>query len=177
MALFRRTSKGRHALGAAVTSIQSGPLQVHVPPPLAAPRPPVAAPPPETSWAAAVPEPDVMTSIADLIASGQAWNTEPAPPPAWREPVEVPAAVPPPPAPAPAVPARPALEAALADLLPVQPDGAAPTGPPREAAFVPTPTEPCVQLGFRDGTSTSLDPSSSQSRALQELAQTLTRRD
>lgn len=65
--------------------------------------------------------PHVMVSIAALIASGEAWSTEPPPPPAWRL--------------------------------------------------------PRVQLGFRDGSSASLDPSSSQSRALQALARSLTRRD
>jgi hypothetical protein len=32
-----------------------------------------------------------------------------------------------------------------------------------------------VELGFRDGTSTALDPGSSDARALEELARTLTR--
>jgi hypothetical protein len=33
-----------------------------------------------------------------------------------------------------------------------------------------------VQLGFRDGSSAELDPASAQSRALRELAESLTRR-
>jgi hypothetical protein len=76
-------------------------------------------------------------------------------------------------APAPAVPspagttsARSALEAALDQLLPQQ--GSA-------ADAEPQPLR--VQLGFRDGTSTTLDPASSQALALEQLAQSLSRRD
>ena len=66
--------------------------------------------------------------------------------------------------------AREVLEAALAELTVLQATGA-PTAPAEVAA----PRR--VQLGFRDGTSTTLDPSSTQARALEELAQSLTRRD
>ncbi|MCU1591082.1 MAG: hypothetical protein JWP11_2338 [Frankiales bacterium] len=66
MGLFRRKPRGRHALGAAVTSLPSAPVA----PAPAAPPPPVAVEP--------VGEPDLLTSIAQLIASGEAWN-EPVP--------------------------------------------------------------------------------------------------
>ncbi len=63
--------------------------------------------------------------------------------------------------------ARTSLEAALAELLPLQ----------VRVEQAPAPQQVRVQLGFRDGTSTTLDPSSSQALALEELAQSLTRRD
>lgn len=66
--------------------------------------------------------------------------------------------------------ARSALEAALVELLPQQ-DGEPPAAPPVQ----PPPRR--VQLGFRDGSSATLDPDSSQYQALEELAQSLTRRD
>jgi hypothetical protein len=74
--------------------------------------------------------------------------------------------------------AQQALEEALATLL-VTSDNDLPAAPPAEVEgpAVPATLPPRVQLGFRDGTSTSLDPSSSQSQALEELAQSLTRRD
>ena len=79
-----------------------------------------------------------MSSIAELIATGEAWATEP-------------------------IAAAPPRVAAVV---------APPT--PAQAAV---PIAPRVQLGFRDGSSTTLEPGSSQSRALEELAQSLTRRD
>jgi len=63
---------------------------------------------------------------------------------------------------------RSALEAALAELLPQQGGG---------AAVAPPPVSARVQLGFRDGTSTALDPASDQAQVLQELARSLARRD
>jgi hypothetical protein len=74
--------------------------------------------------------------------------------------------------------AQQALEEALATLL-VTSGEDLPAAPPGavEPPAVSTTLPPRVQLGFRDGTSTSLDPSSSQSQALEELAQSLTRRD
>lgn len=120
MSWFRPRPKGRHALGAAVTSIPSGPVL-----PVAPVRPVAAEPAAEP-----VGQPDVMTSIARLIATGEAWTTEPAPSPQPRE------------LPTPAI---------------------------AEASR--------VQLGFRDGSTTALDPSSGQYQALEELAQSLTRRD
>ncbi|TAL22574.1 MAG: hypothetical protein EPN99_05755 [Frankiales bacterium] len=211
MGLFRRTPKGKHALGAAVTSIPSGPLRVAAPPAMAV-QPP--APPPAVR--AAPVEPSVMASISELLASGEAWASELADVPALPTPAAepapvaqvptVPAPLPPvgvaapayesPPAPLveavpvapaplppvvpappvvslpPAVPlpaaeelsARASLQAALADLLPQQEP-------------VPVPSVARVQLGFRDGTSASLDPDSEQALALELLAQSLTRRD
>ena len=117
MRLFwRRRPRGKHALGAAVIPLPAGP--------------PVAATAPGP--AAAV-EPDLATLIAQLIASGEAWNV-------------------------------PLSELPPLPLPVVRPEG------DRAAS-------PRVQLGFRDGTSTSLDPSSSQSLALERLAQSLTSRD
>ena len=175
MGLFRRSAKGRHALGAAVTSIPSGPAAAAYVP-ASAPAAAAAAPSPAPAPAPA--EPDVMTSIAELIATGEAWATGPvahgAQPPVVAEP-PAPAAPPVAPAvlPAPAAPAvaPSSLEAALAELLP-PPAGEVPTGPPVQSRVAPR-----VQLGFRDGSSTTLEPGSSQSRALAELAQSLTRRD
>lgn len=205
MGLFRRTPKGKHALGAAVTSIPSGPLRVAAPR-AAAVQPP--APPPVVEA-----EPSVLVSISELIASGEAWAgdladfhalhtpaAEPVPAalvpsaPVPLPPVEVAAPTyEPPPAPVfvavpvapaplpPVVPAAPvvslpsaeepsarsSLQAALADLLPQH----------EPAASYPPPAAPRVQLGFRDGTSASLDPDSEQALALELLAQSLTRRD
>ncbi len=182
MGLFRR-KQGRHALGAAVTSIPSGPpappvdvLARFAVPPAAAPE--VAAAPVHAPVAtvATLPtaEPDTASSIAALLASGEAWAAPadvaptpallvvPAPAPA----AEAPAVAYPPPAAEPAT-ARTSLEAALAELLPLQ----------AHAEPAPAPQQVRVQLGFRDGTSTTLDPLSSQALALEELAQSLTRRD
>jgi hypothetical protein len=45
-------------------------------------------------------------------------------------------------------------------------------------AAVPEPSHPSrVELGFRDGSTAALDPSSAQARALLAVAQVLTRRD
>lgn len=66
--------------------------------------------------------------------------------------------------------ARGLLEAALAELTDPQ-EAAAPAA----RAEVPTPRR--VQLGFRDGTSAELDPASTQALALEELAQSLTRKE
>ena len=272
MGLFRRTPKGKHALGAAVTSIPSGPLRVAAP--LMAAMQPEPAPVAE----AAPVEPTVMSSIADLIASGEAWESDlddfhalhtpgaDLRPDPVRTVPEQPVALPPPDvvqqaAPAPAAPPpaqavapppptyvpppvvepvsyepQPAFEA-IADAAPaalepvvayappvvepiayappvaeptayVSPDPdppphvqtpapvaqPAPAGPsarssleaalaellPQQAASVEAlhvPSSPRVQLGFRDGTSASLDPESEQALALEMLAQSLTRRD
>jgi hypothetical protein len=130
MAFWRR-SKGRHALGAAVTSIPAAP------PPRAAAAPPAPAPP---------------------------AFAPPAPAP--------PAPAPPAPAlPAPAPPA-PVLEPASAPSVPL--DWSFPQLQPAVAAVLP-PSGPRVELTFRDGTSTALDPA--QAQALDEIAQILTRRD
>ncbi|MCW2679026.1 MAG: hypothetical protein JWM62_427 [Frankiales bacterium] len=162
-------------------------------------------------------DPDLLSSVADLIATGEVWVDDsppvaatvvdqfgaapmaalldlPAPvEPAARTAAQAPAApgVEGPPAAPPAhlraldepsgaapflrrsqVPrqappagsARTSLQAALAQLLPAQTE-------------VHATSTPRVQLGFRDGTSTTLEPGSSQSLALEHLAQSLTRRD
>jgi hypothetical protein len=179
--LFGRRAGGRHALGAAVTSIPSGPVPVAVAP--SAVSPPVAVVPSDP-----VPEPApgtrgplLIDEITALLASGEAWagpevetSWSPvalsvAPPPvvrselggdahdaaravtarSGRQPVLAPEPG--------GRTARPMRESALTDLLPAQPHG------------------PRVQLGFRDGTTTALDPASSQSLALEELAQSLRR--
>ena len=67
---------------------------------------------------------------------------------------------------------RPLLEAALAELLPQQPES--PHEAENHSGLASTPR---VQLGFRDGTCTDLDPTSDQSQLLQQLAQSLTHRD
>ncbi len=137
MGLFRRKATGKHALGAAVTSIPSGPLR------LAAPA--------------------LVTPAAAPLAPPVHGDLVPAPPaaaPARQPlPVEVPAQAP--------SSARASLETALAQLLPLQ-GGATDQAAPQALR---------VQLGFRDGTSTTLDPASSQAQALEQLAQSLTRRD
>lgn len=130
---------GRHALGAAVTELPSGPLSALS----------VSAAPAGQSVRGA--EPDLATSIARLIASGEAWNV----------PVSELPAVPPP--------------IVRADVVPAQTQPARPAIPPQP--LVTAGSLPRVQLGFRDGTSASLDPSSSQSLALEQLAQSLTHRD
>ena len=65
----------------------------------------------------------------------------------------------------------PGADAAAAELLADQFSDELGDGGPA----VPPPAR--VQLGFRDGTSTALDPESDQSQALQELARSLVRRD
>jgi hypothetical protein len=116
MAFWRR-SKGRHALGAAVTSIPAEPVR------------PVA------------------------VSLGLAAEPDPVPAPA---PVGDP--------PASVVPPQPALDWAFPELHPAS-----------GAAAVDPPAGPRVELTFRDGTSAALDPT--QARALDEIAQVLTRRD
>lgn len=147
MGWFRRRASGKHALGAAVTSIPSGPVTLAVRVPAAAPpSAPVAAPPPPVvadSAAVSAVEPDLMTSIAELLATGEAW-AEPA--------------------------SRPASTSAQLAVA-VEPRPAPP------AIAVEAPVAARVQLGFRDGTSTTLEPGSSQALALEQLAQSLSRRE
>ena len=125
MAFWRR-NKGRHALGAAVTSIPAAPRAAAPAAPVAAGvLPPAYAPPP-------APAPSPLPSAA------------PAPPPVEASPASLgdwsfPELVPPP-----------------------APDPASAPGPR-------------VELTFRDGSSASLDPT--QAKALEEIAQVLTRRD
>ncbi|MCW2622900.1 MAG: hypothetical protein JWL64_2502 [Frankiales bacterium] len=126
---FGRRDAGRHALGAAVTSLPSGPLRMPVPLAVAVPvRVPVAVP---------VPAPRVA--------------------------VEAPAVDPP------AVEA-PAVVAAAVEAPAVQ----APSVGPVVAAVVQRQGTPRVELGFRDGSTASLQPDSAQARALEELARLLT---
>ena len=124
MAFWRR-SKGRHALGAAVTSLPAAPVRP-VAPSMGLPATPVPAAP-------AVVEPA-------LIA-----------PPVWQPPAVV-------------VPPQPAPDWSFPELHPA-------AATPVEVA----PAGPRVELTFADGTSAALDPS--QAKALDEIAQVLTRRD
>jgi hypothetical protein len=118
MAFWRR-AKGRHALGAAVTSIPAAPVSGE----------PGGAP----------------------ISADPASATRPV----------APATAPPP------MPTRSSsLDWSFPELTPPAPAAA---GAP------PTPPGPRVELTFRDGTSTALDPT--QAQALDEIAQILTRRD
>lgn len=135
MAFWRR-SKGRHALGAAVTSIPGLPV-----PPL---EPVRRFGGPDAAPAAAV------AFVPPVIA---------APPPAEAV-VQLPSVdlLPP----APSVPS-------YAPVPPTSLDWSFPELHP------PAPSGPRVELTFRDGTSASLDDT--QARALDELAQVLTRRD
>lgn len=114
LSLFRRR-KGRHQLGAAVTSI-----------------------------------PSVQSSVARAVPA-QAQARTPGPAPAGMA-SSLPAPSPPP-SPPPVVAPVPAPVA------------------------VPTPAGPRVELGFRDGSRASLDPSSEQARALEDIAAVLTRKD
>ena len=118
------------------------------------------------------PEPMDALALLDLLPADEPYLPLPSAPlpdtadldiTAPVEPAQLPVAL----APEPAAD-RSSLEAALAELLP---------GSAEQPEAAPVPAAPRVQLGFRDGTSTTLDPSSSQSRALEELAQSLTRRD
>jgi len=163
----RKKAKGRHALGAAVTSIPFGPLNGSG---LSAPAPPVSLP-----------------------AGPLAEPTDEPPPPAAPGPVHAaPLAVtvrpdrPLPSAASEDASAQHALDHALTELMLVDADAPLSAAPPAAAAAQrPVPPQPAVvpssvprvQLGFRDGTSTTLDPSSDQSQALELLAQSLTRRD
>jgi hypothetical protein len=151
LSLFRRR-KGRHQLGAAVTSIPSVPV---------APRPLLPS--------------DLPTAVAGPVASP---HEEPEPT----------AALPMPPAaeaflgtPNPLVPgAVPVVDAPPTAVVEVR--VAEVPAPPATVVPEPAPTGvvpagPRVELGFRDGSRTSLDPASEQARALDELASVLTRRD
>jgi hypothetical protein len=136
LGLLRRTSKGRHALGTAVTSIPSAPPAAPVPARLPAETLPPVAP---------AAEPPLRTSIAELIATGEAWRSHVPELPPLADPPAVAAAAPP-------------LPAAVAVARPTRFDAR-------------------VQLGFRDGSTTTLDADSEQALALALLAQSLTRRD
>ncbi len=71
--------------------------------------------------------------------------------------------------------ARGGLGAAVT-AIPSAPVPAAEPGFPVVPAQREEPTGLRVELGFRDGTSACLDPASAEARALDELAQLLTRR-
>jgi hypothetical protein len=182
MGLFRRRPRGRHVLGAAVTSLPSRPVAAPAPAPPAAVE--------------AVAEPDLLTSIAQLIASGEAWN-EPTRPigvripgsasgPAPMQPMDdvAPSSA----GPTPVRPDVPSQVTFLGGATGVAPADAAeerslPACGPRSAAVahapvaVPVQARPRVELGFRDGTTASLDPDSEQAVALAELSQMLNARD
>ena len=228
MRWFRR-SKGRHALGAAVTALPSGPVAATWSPPpwdarttgapdpsapaglaepaatvpatmvpavmvpavmVPAPVLPVPVLPPasvgaaatvptsqsvlasDVPWAETVaaqespdvavvdPRDELFDSIAELIASGEAWAQTPA------ATLVVPAAV----LPVFAVP----VQAVPVQAVPVQavPVQAVPVHIP-----APEPHGTRVSIGFRDGTTAVLDRDSEQAAALEELAALLSLRD
>ena len=76
------------------------------------------------------------------------------------------------------VPAAPAVQQTPVVQAPVDLAAGLAAGPPRAAGPVPTaPTlpGPRVELGFRDGSRTQLEPGSGPARALEDLARSLTR--
>ena len=79
-----------------------------------------------------------------------------------------------------AIPSAPAPAAAVLGHTPAGAADAGPAvavplpGPPAPVAPVPGPR---VELGFRDGTSARLDPTSPAAHALEDLARLLTRGD
>lgn len=87
------------------------------------------------------------------------------------------------PALAPAVPAPVHASAPVPVAVPAAAPVAAeprPAAPPPTAPVTPEPVlapGPRVELGFRDGSRASLDPSSDQARALEDIAAVLTRKD
>jgi hypothetical protein len=151
--LFRRRPRGRHALGGAVTGIPSQPLAPYAPAPV-----PTVGPEPVAAAATAVPapsaqpatEPSVLSSIAQLLATGEAW-ADPT-----RELPQLP----------------PVREVSWAER--VAPAGDRSSAP--VAVTVPSGTTPGprISLGFRDGSSAALDPASEHAAALEQLARTLT---
>jgi hypothetical protein len=175
LGLFGR-KKGRHALGAAVTSIPAGPPPALFPTAYEAPAP-VAE---QIADPVTVPAAPATTAgvVADLLLTGE-WAAAPA-----FAPVAAPVEIAPEPTTA-RVPVQHAPEPvtvrsdrpppATAPLVAATPRPAPTPLPAAPALQVPTP--PRVQLGFRDGTSTTLAADSEQAVALELLAQLLTRRD
>jgi hypothetical protein len=196
MRWFRKEPRGRHALGAAVTSIPTGPLPPVVPgqaraaaaqpvpaavvvpvqplPPLPAPSP---VPGPVAPAVAATPP---AAPVTPLTATPQRPVTLPA--------VPVPVAAPPPavdplvaplelldvvPVAGPLLVEDAARHAPVARLEPVPTPAAA--APPPPSVDVPAPAGPRVELGFSDGSSRTLDPQSSAAQRLQALVGELTR--
>lgn len=104
-------------------------------------------PPPALSEPAG--EKGIMTSIAELLTTGEAWASDLDD----LRPLHTPAVT------------EAYASVVIAEPLPAPATIGVPIFAPR------------VQLGFRDGTSTTLEPGSDQFRALEELAQSLTRRD
>lgn len=123
MAFWRR-SRGRHALGPAVTSIPAAPVQ-------------------------AAPLPAAPVRYAEPPVAPVQYAAPPAPSPVHY-------------APAPPAPAE--LDWSFPELQ-----------QPPAVPLVEVAPGPRVELTFRDGTSASLD--ATQARALDEIAQVLTRRD
>jgi len=196
MGWFRR-SRGRHALGApkrvveavvvpavvvpafvpmpvasdlsffapgsaAVMRPASEPTELVVPVAVGAVAPPthLAEPTP------AVDTDDVLSSIAALIVSGEAWVESPVVPGQRAVPVV-------------AAPPRAMTFASppvAVAQLPVPPMHVEDVELPA-AEYMAAPPVSRVQLGFRDGTTASLDPDSEQAAALEELALLLSLRD
>ena len=164
--LFRR-SRGKHARGAAPVSVPRPSLSL-----------PLAAPGRARLGAAVTGLPSSAPTASPLLpppTPAEAVRPAPAPLPAPDAPLLSAPAVPPPPAapaygvapvPPPAVP-TPVLTAPL-------PPAAAAPGPTAPAPVPPARVGPHVELGFRDGSHTALDPDSEQALALAELAAVLT---
>lgn len=196
MRWFRREATGRHALGAAVTAIPSGPPPVAVAVPVAAPAVPVvpvqplpdAAPPrtdvtsvvgpaPETEVANGLTRVDAAVPPAPVAAVRELPPAESGLVPVQQVPVHVPTApvqlvVP--------AQAGPADVPSVEDLLDLAPLVQAPVPPlvqpeaPRTAPEVPERLGPRVELGFADGTYRMLDPDSETARVLADLVGELT---
>ena len=130
--------------------------------------------------------PEVASEIAQLIASGEAWRSTCGDRPSATTLVESPPVQDGPVPRPPSVSTVPAPFAHAHVSVPMQSAGALQEPQatrselsvvPSEAALEEVPAPRRVQLGFRDGTSTVLDPASMQAQALEQLARSLTRRD
>jgi hypothetical protein len=147
---LRPRPHGRHALGAAVTGLPTAPVQST---PLLVEQ--------------QVPAPEQALDSPTVPAPRQPPHLPPAPLP-------VPVQAPPPAAAAPPVAAPPvAAPPVTAPPAPAPP----PVVAPPAAAAPPRPRGPRVQLGFADGTYSTLDPTSDAARALAAVVDQLTAGD
>lgn len=202
--LRRRRRVGRHALGAAAgnapsrTSVAALWSPTAVGKAVATARSAVMSGIPDMPFAAVLPPVPAAATVppipaAAVLPPAPAEVTLPSVPAAFALP---PVPVAPPLPPEPAVVTLPPARSAAAALPQVPPRLLEPPAaklpliPPPVFAMplVPqpvfamavgglAPASPRVQLGFRDGSSTSLDPLSSQSLALEQLAESLSQRD
>jgi hypothetical protein len=190
MIWFRRRPKGRHALGAAVTSIPSRPLgtpSATAPAPVPSPAQPLV---PRAQVLAVVASVDV---VDEPVVRPVPERVLPRPvdvEPVVVEPVDVPPA-PPLPARVPSVPvqALPPMDLIVGDVPPTEAPAvlASQSAPPPPVQPVPAPAAarmdpsrpfgPRVELGFADGSLRVLDPQSPTAQALSELVGELTSKD